>query len=448
VQQAEGVAAAAGPADEARAARPSAQGTAALPGEDPLTARAAEQAAAAGSGEHESAPTIDTARLWSPTFVLVCAVSFFCYVHWCILGPIMPLWVQAHDGSASLVGLVAFAFSITSFVLRPLIGRAVDSWSARGVLGLSTLVLGLSGLGYFVYHVVLLLAVRSVHGIGWAGYNTGVNTLLSRVAPPARRGEAVGYMSTAQGIAQAVVPAGALWMLGALGFAGMFVLCAAGGFLATLAVVLMPRQPRAPAPPRAESFWRGMIERSALLPSSLQFLTMLQQSPTMTFIPLYAAFRGIAVETLPAYYLGFGASSVATRWLFGRWSDRVGRGWTLVVGTATSAVGLLLLSQASAIFALTVGGVLVGFASAANSPASMALAIDRAPEARRGAAMATFSMSFQLADGGGALLFGLLVVAAGYQAMYYAAMLAPVATLLVLARYWQAASSVPAVRRG
>ena len=46
-------------------------------------------------------------------------------------------------------------------------------------------------------------------------------------------------------------------------------------------------------------------------------------------------------------------------------------------------------------------------------------------------------MAFQLADGGGALLFGLLIGAAGYQAMYYAAMLAPVATLLMLARHWR-----------
>ena len=58
--------------------------------------------------------------------------------------------------------------------------------------------------------------------------------------------------------------------------------------------------------------------------------------------------------------------------------------------------------------------------------------------------MATFSMAFQLGDGGGALLFGLLISAAGYQAMYFAAMLAPVATLLVLARNWPATSRGPA----
>lgn len=404
-------------------------------------------AAAPPQAESAVARAAARPRLWSPTFALVCAVSFFCYVHWCVLGPIMPLWIQAHEGSAALVGVVAFAFSITSFVLRPFIGRTVDAWSARGVLGLSTLVLGLAGLGYFVYHVALLLAVRAVHGVGWAGYNTGLNTLLARVAPAARRGEAVGYMATAQGIAMAVVPAAALWLLGGIGFTGIFLLSAAAGGLATLCVVLMPRQPRTAAPPHAGRFWHGLVERTALLPSALQFLTMLPQSPSMTFVPLYATFRGIAVEALPAYFLGYGISSVATRVFFGRWSDRVGRGWTLAVGAAISAVGLLLLAQATEIVVLTAGGVLIGFASAANSPATMALAIDRSREERRGAAMATFSMAFQLADGGGALLFGLLIGAAGYQAMYYAAMLAPIATLLVLARNWRATNRAALTRR-
>jgi MFS family permease len=387
-------------------------------------------------------------RLWTPTFLLICGVSFFCYVHWSLLGPIMPLWVQAHGGSAALVGLVAFAFSITSFLLRPFIGRTVDTWSARGVLGLSTLVLGLAAFGYFVYHVALLLTVRAVHGIGWAGYNTGTNTLLARVAPAARRGEAVGYMATAQGIAMALVPATSLWLLGWMDFAGIFLLSATTGLLAALCVVLMPAQPRAAAPRPAGRLWRSLLERTALMPSALQFLTMLPHSTGVTFIPMYAIFRGISVESLPVYYLAYGVSSVTTRVLFGSWSDRVGRGWTLVVGATLSAAGLLLLAQATHLLMLTLGGVLVGIASAANSPAALALAMDRAPEERRGAAMATFSMSFQLADGGGALLFGLLIGAAGYQAMYYVAVLSSVATLLLLARYWRAVNHAAVARQG
>ena len=55
-------------------------------------------AAAALPGEYAAVAAPARPRLWSPTFALVCAVSFFCYVHWCLLGPIMPLWIQAHEG--------------------------------------------------------------------------------------------------------------------------------------------------------------------------------------------------------------------------------------------------------------------------------------------------------------------------------------------------------------
>jgi predicted MFS family arabinose efflux permease len=51
--------------------------------------------------------------------------------------------------------------------------------------------------------------------------------------------------------------------------------------------------------------------------------------------------------------------------------------------------------------------------------------------------MASYSMAFQLADGGGSLLCGVLIEVAGYPAMYLVVALAPVASLLLLARNWR-----------
>ncbi len=149
-----------------------------------------------GVAQSSAATELETAparpRLLTRPFVLVCAVAFLGYAHMLLLGPILSLYVQAHGGTATFVGIIAAAFSATSFLLRPLLGRAVDGWSARGVLGISTLILGVSSAAYLVYQVALLLVVRAVHGTGWAGYNTGATVLLSRVAPPERRGEGVG----------------------------------------------------------------------------------------------------------------------------------------------------------------------------------------------------------------------------------------------------------------
>jgi predicted MFS family arabinose efflux permease len=58
--------------------------------------------------------------------------------------------------------------------------------------------------------------------------------------------------------------------------------------------------------------------------------------------------------------------------------------------------------------------------------------------------MATYSMAFQLAQGAGGVLWGVLIETAGYPAMYLTAALAPVAALLLLLRCWRATRPAPA----
>jgi MFS family permease len=376
-------------------------------------------------------------------FVLICLVGFVGSAHSTLLTPILPLFIQEQGGSAVLVGVVVAAFSAPSVALRPFMGRLVDTWSARGVLVVSSLGLGVTGFGYLIYHAAVLLVVRAAHGMAWSGYNTGSNVLVARIAPPDRRGEAVGYYVMAQGIAYASVPAIALWLLGPLGFTGIFLLVGVSGLLTAGAALALPRQPRAPTPPAVEGFWRSLVEPSALLPCALDFLTKLPNTATTVFIPLYATSRGIAVESLLIYYLVVGAAGLATRGWLGGWSDRMGRGRAIALGAATSAVALLLMSQAANVMTMTLAGVLFGFGQAAAGPAVMALAIDRSRPERRGAAMATYSLAFQVAAGGGGLVWGALIETLGYPEMYFAAALAPLAGLLLLLRCWRATTAAP-----
>jgi predicted MFS family arabinose efflux permease len=67
----------------------------------------------------------------------------------------------------------------------------------------------------------------------------------------------------------------------------------------------------------------------------------------------------------------------------------------------------------------------------------MALAIDRANPARRGTAMATYSMWFQVGNGLGAATAGLAADLFGLRAMYLLALVPPVAGLALVARTWR-----------
>ncbi len=371
-------------------------------------------------------------RLLTRGFVFLCAATILGYAHHALLTPILPLFIQEQGGTAILVGVITAAFSATSFLLRPFIGHMVDHWSAKGVMIVGTVVLGISSLGYLVYHAVILLLVRAVHGTGWAAYNTGAKVLLSASAPTQRRGETAGYFSMAQGVSTALVPAIALWLLGIVDFIGIFIISSVCGFLAVASSLAVPTWEIRRAVGPKEAFWNNLLERSALLPSILEFLTKATQPAAAIFIPLVAIERGIPVESLMVYYLGYGLVGITARGLFGGLSDRIGRGLIISFGTTTTVVALVITSQAGDIILLTLGGVLFGLGSAAFAPSVMALAIDVAPPERRGAAMATYSMAFQLAQGLGGLLGGILIDTVGYQAMYLTMILAPVAAQVLV----------------
>jgi MFS family permease len=375
--------------------------------------------------------------------VLLCIAAFFGATHSSLLTPVLPLFIHERGGSPVFIGVVVAAFSVPSVILRPFLGRLVDTWSARGIVGLGALAMGLVSFGYLFYNAAVLLAVRALHGTSWAGFNTGINVALARIAPAERRGEAVGYYAMVQGVAFAAVPATALWLLGPIGYEGVFLLTAGTGLLTAAAVVAMPRQPQPPAPPATEGFWRSLVEPAALLPCALDFLTKLPYAATSTFIPLYATFRGMAVESLLFYFLGCGVAGLVVRAWFGRMSDRIGRGWTIALGAVLAIVGLLLMAQAADIVTLTLAGVLVQLGQAAAAPAVLALAIDRSRPERRGAAMATYSLAFQISAGGGGLLWGTLIETLGYQEMYLAAALSPVLALLLLVKCWGATRAAP-----
>jgi MFS family permease len=88
---------------------------------------------------------------------------------------------------------------------------------------------------------------NALRGFGWAGLSAGGYSLLALSAPPQRRGEASGYYSGVQASGTILLPAVALWLIGALicgglvqslGFFWMYLAIAGiagGGLLLTIA---------------------------------------------------------------------------------------------------------------------------------------------------------------------------------------------------------------------
>ena len=371
-------------------------------------------------------------RLASSSFAGLWIWNFLGAAEFQILQPLVPLIVVERGGDAALVGLTALAFSLPSFAFRPVLGRAVDRRGARSVAMAGTVVLALIAAVYAIPAVVALFVARIVHGVGWAGFNTGGYSLLGRLAPPGRRGEASGYYSVAQAAAQLLMPGLGVWLYLSLGLPVALLIGSVAAVVA-LAVLWIARIPEPPwGSASAASATGGLTERSALLPMTLEAVNAATQALFTFFMPVIVLALAIPVESLTVYYPAYGAVLVIGRMVAPRLSDAVGRIPTLVLGVAI-ALGALLVGAASTTFSgLLLGGCLAALSGAIVTPTHLALTIDRAPPNRMGAAMATFSLGYQVGFGVGGAAWGFLIAAMGPRSPFVVGALIEVAAIGLL----------------
>ena len=254
-----------------------------------------------------------------------------------------------------------------------------------------------------------LLALRAVQGVGWGFATTAISSLVADLAPASRRGEAIGVWGLAPTVAMALGPAagGALAHVGGTGAA---FLGTAALFLAALGLMLPVVEPhRAPAAPSA-----GVFPRGALLPCAVLFLSSLSYGAIVAFVPVEL---GSGPGRTGAYFTVYALSILLVRPLAGRLSDRHGRRAVIVPGLVGGAAGVALTGLARGPAGLATAAVLYGVGiSGLSFPALTAWTVDRSGEAR-GAAMAAFYGSYDLAIALGAVALGPVYERFGFAAV-------------------------------
>ena len=381
--------------------------------------------------------------LWTRAFVLLCIVQFLGYAQHFVLQPTIPIYVTHLGASPFVVGLVMASFAATSMLLRPLVGYWSDRWSEAGVMISGLLIQAASVLLCFVPVVGTMMLANSCRGVGWASVNSGGYALLAQSAPAARRGEASGYYSGAQGSATIILPALALWLIDAP-FGGFHVVFAASMTIAIVGAGMgMLLRSRNTSSKRlrhrgaAGPWWREIFtlpENDILLASGLLFGLHISLPAVAGFLVLYA--RQIGIENFGWYYVVSGATSLIARPVLGWASDKIGRGSAIAVGFLLEALALCVVVNASTLTGMIVSGVLYMTGSAIGTAATLALALEHANPERRGQVIATYSMAYPLSAGVGSLLAGGAIQLAGYFWMFLFAAALNIPGLIVTFRNW------------
>lgn len=365
-------------------------------------------------------PVFNPDKIWTRDFVLVCLANFFVFLGFQMTLPTLPIFVKELGGSDQLIGLIVGIFTFSALLLRPYVGKALDSKGRRFVymFGLAIFVLSVGSYA-FITSIGFLLLLRVVQGVGWGFSSTATGTIATDLIPPKRRGEGMGYFGLSGNLALAFGPALGLALVDFISFSSLFLICAACGLIAFLLSSKIHYKKVEESPHKTTNVKFDFFEKTALKPSILLFFITITFGGTAGFLPLYAIEEKVA--GVEAYFLVYAAFLFISRTFAGRIYDMKGHRYVFPPGIILILCAMLLLAWLpnTAVMLIAAGMYGLGFGSA--QPALQAWAVSGASNNRKGMANATYFSFFDLGIGIGAIANGLIASIFGYSAIYLSA---------------------------
>ena len=365
--------------------------------------------------------TVATEReiLLTRPVVLLALVAFAALFGFQLLLSVVPLYADEAGGGSSGAGLATAAFMLSTVIAQAQMPRVLDRFGYRLVLAVGLLFLGLPAFFYSAVHtLVTILAVTSLRGVGFGVATVVFAALMVELAPPGRRGEALGLLGIAIALPAIFCTALGLWLAEWFGYGTVFLLGAIAPLLGIAAIfglhdVPTPRQVGAE---RTTGFFAG-LGRGPLLRVFLVFAaTTTAAGVIVTFLPL-AVPSGSGVFSAAGALLVVGIASAAGRWWAGRFGDHRDPRLLLPPGLLAAALGMVALPFGGA---LLVGGAAlfgIGFGLLQNT--TLVLMMERVSESEYGLGSTLWNVAFDAGTGIGAFLFGFVIAVFGYSWAFY-----------------------------
>ncbi|HQC42693.1 MAG TPA: MFS transporter [Verrucomicrobiota bacterium] len=372
-----------------------------------------------------------THRLWTKDYTVFWLTSLLMLFAFYSLVSTLPLYLDEYlHATKGQIGLILSFYAVGALLLRPFCGYALDVWGRKGVFlsgfFIFCLLFGLyqipslkffSGLAILGLPVPLLIvsAVRFLHGLSWAIVSSGSQTLTVDLVPASRRGEGIAYHGLSVSISLALGPVLGLWLIDFFSAAHLFAATMILSLLSFFAMSLFMKFP-AYRPQRARINLRMLIEKTSLPISLVNSIFFFSNGAITTFIPIYS--KEIEGVRAASFFFVFALSMAAIRVISGKMFDRMGARIPLALGFPMAIVGSICLALARGPWLYHAAAILIGLGQGMIFPCFVACINNMVRVTRRGAANATFSSSIDVGIGLGIIFFGYLADRMGFRVVY------------------------------
>jgi MFS family permease len=374
--------------------------------------------------------------LITPAFVALAVATLAFFISGGIVLPVAPRFAAGPlVADPTGVGIAIGTFSLAALAMRPVVGLAADRFGRRPLLILGSLISVVALLLHLVAsNLVLFVIARALLGAGEAFFFVAALAAAADLAPAARRGEALSFLSLALYLGIAIGPILGEIVLGDGRYSGVWLVAAAFALAAAGLGWLTPETAPVEEAGAGEARKRGRLFHPAgIFPGVLILCGTWGMGGFFAFVPFHAVALGMGGAALPLAV--FGVVVVVLRIVGARLPDQVGA--VRLSGTAlvVSAIGLAIIGLFASPLGLVAGTALFAAGTAFTFPALMAMAVSRVPATERGSVVGTASVFLDLSFGIAPVALGAVVGIGGYAAAFLvAATVALVGSGLLVAR--------------
>src|SRR5699024_2827338 len=239
--------------------------------------------------------------------------------------PTLPLFVKDLGGTDQVIGWIVGIFTFSALIFRPYAGKLLET-KGRKFVYMSGLIVFAITVGAFavVTSIVALLVIRLFQGVGFGFSSTATGTIATDLIPPNRRGEGMGYFGLSCNLALALGPVLGLTLVDIISFTQLFLVCS-GIVLVAIIISSFVKYKKVEALPEEEKALTvkfDIFEKTAIQPAILLFFLTFTFGGIASFLPLYAAERGVG--GIEMYFFMYAIFLMISRTFAGRIYDLKG----------------------------------------------------------------------------------------------------------------------------
>ncbi|WP_212963051.1 MFS transporter [Siminovitchia fordii] len=353
-------------------------------------------------------------RLWTKSFTLLVLANLFIFMSFQMLIPTVPPYVKSLGASGIEIGLVTMVFSIGAVLIRPFIGYLLEFCQRRWLILIGAAGLLLVTVLYPLTQIVfILLACRFLHGFMWGWSSTVNGTAAVDIVPNDRIGEGMGYFGLSITVGMIIAPSIGIFLYQHYSFDIMILFSAVLGVIALLLFSIIKYQtPESVKMMNKEdvrfSFSDSLIETSSWFPAFITLLATFGYGTIVTFIVIFSEERGI--DQIFLFYILNAVTATLVRPVTGRWFDRNGPKFLVIVCSGLTFVSMWILSFSTGWEGIAISGCLFGAGYGSLIPALQAWVLAKTPKTRRGVANGMFYSAIDVGIGMSGLVFGMVAL--------------------------------------